>query len=80
MMILLMISRSLFLVSVVLYLYYFFRRKKHDVVIQMWLSIYCCDDFWLSDPTPWFISWKFYVGLNTDQFLSLFRSYYLFGV
>lgn len=39
MMILLMISRSLFLVSVVLYLYYFSRRKKHDVVIQMWLSI-----------------------------------------
>ena len=37
--ILLMISRSVFLVSVVLYLYYFSRRKKHDVAIQMWLTI-----------------------------------------
>lgn len=37
--ILLMISRSVFLVSVVLYLYYFSRRKKHDVVIHMWSTI-----------------------------------------
>lgn len=37
--ILLMISRSVFLISVVLYLYYFSRRKKHDVVINMWVTI-----------------------------------------
>lgn len=37
--ILLMISRSVFLISVVLYLYYFSRRKQHNVVIQMWLTI-----------------------------------------
>lgn len=39
MVILLMISRSVFLISVVLYLYYFSRRKKHNVVIQMWATI-----------------------------------------
>lgn len=37
--ILLMISNSVFLISVVLYLYYFSRRKQYDVVIQMWLTI-----------------------------------------
>jgi len=37
--ILLMISRSVFLISIVLYLYYFSRRKEHNVVIYMWLSI-----------------------------------------
>jgi len=37
--ILLMISRSVFLISVVLYLYFFSQRKKKNVVIQMWLSI-----------------------------------------
>lgn len=37
--ILLLISNSVFLISVVFYLYYFSRRKKQDVVIQMWLSI-----------------------------------------
>lgn len=37
--ILLMISRSVFLIAVVLYLYYFSRRKKQNVIIQMWLSI-----------------------------------------
>ena len=35
----LMVARSIFLVSVVLYLYYFSRRKKHNVVIQMWSTI-----------------------------------------
>lgn len=37
--ILLMISRSVFFISVGFYLYYFSRRKKHNVVIQMWLTI-----------------------------------------
>jgi len=37
--ILLIISRSVFLISVALYLYYFSRRKTHDVVIPMWLII-----------------------------------------
>ena len=37
--ILLMISRSVFLISVVLYLYYFSKRKQHNVVINMWLTI-----------------------------------------
>lgn len=37
--ILLMASRSVFLICVVLYLYYFSRRKQHNVVIQMWLTI-----------------------------------------
>lgn len=37
--ILLMASRSVFLISVVLYLYYFSRRKRHNVVIHMWLTI-----------------------------------------
>lgn len=37
--IILMISRSVFLISVALYLYYFSRRKKHNVEIQMWLTI-----------------------------------------
>ncbi|HZK84788.1 MAG TPA: hypothetical protein VFC58_08945 [Desulfosporosinus sp.] len=39
MIILLMISRSVFLISIIFYLYYFSRQKKHNVVIQMWLSI-----------------------------------------
>ncbi|MHB8072815.1 hypothetical protein [Desulfosporosinus fructosivorans] len=37
--ILLLVSRSVFLISVGLYLYYFSRRKKNDVVIQTWLTI-----------------------------------------
>ncbi|TGE34920.1 hypothetical protein E4K67_27950 [Desulfosporosinus fructosivorans] len=36
---LLLVSRSVFLISVGLYLYYFSRRKKNDVVIQTWLTI-----------------------------------------
>lgn len=36
---LLMISRSVLLTSVGLYLYLFSQRKKKDVVIQMWLTI-----------------------------------------
>lgn len=35
----LMVARSIFLISVVLYIYYFSRRKKHNVVIQMWSTI-----------------------------------------
>ncbi|TGE32477.1 hypothetical protein E4K68_12870 [Desulfosporosinus sp. Sb-LF] len=34
-----MISRSVFLISIILYLYYFSRRKQHNVVIHMWLII-----------------------------------------
>ena len=37
--ILLLVARSVFLISVGLYLYYFSRRKKNDVVVQMWLTI-----------------------------------------
>jgi len=37
--IILLISRSVFLISVVFYLYYFTQRKKQNVVIQMWLTI-----------------------------------------
>lgn len=37
--ILLMVSNSVFLIAVVLYLYFFSQRKKKDVVIQMWLAI-----------------------------------------
>ena len=37
--ILLMVSRSVFLVSILLYLYYFSRRKEHNVVIYMWFTI-----------------------------------------
>lgn len=37
--ILLMVSRSVFLISILLYLYYFSRRKEHNVVIYMWLTI-----------------------------------------
>lgn len=37
--ILLGFSRSIFFISVALYIYYFSRRKKHDVVIQMWLTL-----------------------------------------
>ena len=37
--ILLMISKSVFLISIVLYLYFFSRRKKYNVVIQMLLTI-----------------------------------------
>lgn len=36
---LLFIARSVFFISIALYIYYFSRRKKHDVVIQMWLII-----------------------------------------
>lgn len=36
---LLMISRSVLLISVGLYLYFFSQRKKKDVVIHMWLTI-----------------------------------------
>ena len=39
MIILQMISKSVFLICVVLYLYYFSRRKQYNVVIQMWLTI-----------------------------------------
>jgi len=35
----LMASRSVFLICVVLYLYYFSRRKQHNVVVQMWFTI-----------------------------------------
>jgi hypothetical protein len=35
----LMVARSIFLICLVLYIYYFTRRKKHDVIIQMWSSI-----------------------------------------
>lgn len=37
--IILMTSRSIFLICLVFYIYYFTRRKKHDVVVQMWYSI-----------------------------------------
>ena len=37
--ILIFLARSLFLISVGLYLYFLSRRKKHDVVIQMWVCI-----------------------------------------
>ena len=36
---LLMVSRSVLLISVGLYLYLFSQRKKSDVIIQMWLTI-----------------------------------------
>ena len=36
---LLIITRILFFISVGIYLYFFSRRKSHDVVIQMWLTI-----------------------------------------
>ena len=31
--------RSVFFISIALYIYYFSRRKKHDVIFQMWLMI-----------------------------------------
>lgn len=34
-----MVLRSIFVISVVLYLYYFSKRKKHNVVIYMWMII-----------------------------------------
>ena len=37
--ILLLISRSMFLIAVVFYLYFFSQRKKKNVIVQMWLSI-----------------------------------------
>jgi len=37
--ILLMISTSVFIISIILYLYFFTQRKKHNVVVQMWLTI-----------------------------------------
>jgi hypothetical protein len=37
--ILLMILRSIFVICVVLYLYYFSKRKNHSVVIYMWTII-----------------------------------------
>lgn len=37
--ILLMISRSVFFIAVVLYIYFFSRRKKYNVVVQMWLTV-----------------------------------------
>lgn len=35
----LMIARSIFLISIVICIYYFSRRKKHNVVIRMWSTI-----------------------------------------
>ncbi|HZK55607.1 MAG TPA: hypothetical protein VFC84_15670 [Desulfosporosinus sp.] len=37
--ILLLVSRSVFIIAIVLYLYFFTQRKKHNVVLQMWISI-----------------------------------------
>lgn len=31
--------RSIFLLSIGFYIYYISRRKRHDVVIQMWLTV-----------------------------------------
>ena len=36
---LLIITRIVFFISVGLYIYFFSRRKSHDVAIQMWLTI-----------------------------------------
>lgn len=33
------VLRSIFFLAVGLYIYYFTRRKKHDVVVQMWFAI-----------------------------------------
>ncbi|AET68759.1 hypothetical protein Desor_3256 [Desulfosporosinus orientis DSM 765] len=33
------VLRSVFFLAVALYIYYFTRRKQHDVVIQMWFAI-----------------------------------------
>lgn len=33
------VLRSIFFLAVGLYIYYFTRRKKHDVVVQMWFTI-----------------------------------------
>ena len=37
--ILLMISRSVFFIAVVLYIYYFSRRKNNYVVVHMWITV-----------------------------------------
>ena len=37
--VLLLVTRSLFLISIALYLYFLSQRKKHDVIIQMWACI-----------------------------------------
>lgn len=36
---LLLVSRSIFFIAVVLYIYYFSRRKKSNVEVHMWLTI-----------------------------------------
>lgn len=37
--ILLMVSRSVFFIAVVLYIYLFSQRKKKSVIVQMWLTV-----------------------------------------
>ncbi|WP_407308849.1 hypothetical protein [Desulfosporosinus sp. SB140] len=37
--IILMVLRSIFIISVALYLYYFTKRKKHNVSIYLWVII-----------------------------------------